>query len=110
MGCMLSICLSENDRQPPPQWPEIENNYYRTPNAWPGLYMRTLGVPGFHLESNRSQPVCDHQLAWKDSGLAAKRPGCLTNHRAFTPQMLNKCVMLALNRVSGSRRNVISGT
>lgn len=31
MGCMLSICVMANDRQ----WPEIEDNYYRTANNWP---------------------------------------------------------------------------
>lgn len=74
----------DNDRRLPQQWPEIENNYYRTPHTW-------LSVLAFHLEGNGSQSVCDCQLVWKGSGQAAKRPGCLTNHRAFTPQMPNKC-------------------
>ena len=35
MGCMLSIHVMDNDSQLLQRRPEIEDNYYRTPNSWP---------------------------------------------------------------------------
>lgn len=84
MGCMLSICVMDNGRQLPQQGPEIENNYYRTPNNWPKSVSEIVQDAKGPFGKSALPAVGDRQLAWKGSGQAAEGLGRVTKLRAST--------------------------
>ena len=75
MGCELSMRVMDHDRQLPQQRPEIENNYYATPDNWsepvPDIVRAARGPFGKPFLPGRGGPSAGTGGLWAGS----YRPG-----------------------------------